>query len=310
LINWSGQLRISSVVSKYRNTRWPLVLLVLLLGSSRSDCQQVQSDESDAKYDVVSIKRATDCKETRDGPRFGVTVSPERLRIDCQTAEFFIRQAFLTAGADMMKAPRQFLQPLKGLPGWVTADQYRLDAKATRPLARQRMLGPMLQAVLRERFHIKVHHEPYTVSGFELVMDDKRPLQLTPSQQICAVFDPDARVPGGTRVCGILIRSLNPAVPSALYGSSITDLCTALSVLLERPVTDGTHLNGTFDIKLELSKEALSPRMHEIMDAAEGPESAGGSVFSALAKLGLKLTPKRIVEHLLVIDHIERPSAN
>ena len=50
MINWSGQLRISSVVSEYRNTRWPLVLLVLLLGSSRSDCQQVQSDEFDAKY--------------------------------------------------------------------------------------------------------------------------------------------------------------------------------------------------------------------------------------------------------------------
>lgn len=110
-------MRISSVVSKYRNTRWPLVLLVLMLGSSRSDCQQVQSDESDAKYDVVSIKRATDCKETGDGPRFGVTVSPERLRIDCQTTEFFIRQAFLTAGADMMQAPRQFLQPFNGFAG-------------------------------------------------------------------------------------------------------------------------------------------------------------------------------------------------
>ena len=302
-------MRISRAVSEYRNARWPLALLVLLLGSSRSDCQQVQSDEADAKYDVVSIKRATDCKET-DGPRFGVTVSPERLRIDCQTAEFFIRQAFLTAGADMMQAPRQFLQPLAGLPGWVTADRYSLDAKATRPVARQRMLGPMLQDVLRERFNIKVHYEPHTVSGFELVVDDKRPPQLTRSQQTCAAFDADGRVPGGKRVCGVLIRSLNPAVPSALYGASIADLCTALTALLERPVTDGTHLNDTFDIKLELSREALFPRMHGTMDAAGGPESTGVSVFSALAKLGLKLTPKRIVEQLLVIDHMERPSAN
>lgn len=111
-------------------------------------------------------------------------------------------------------------------------------------------------------------------------------------------------------MCGILIRSLNPAVPSALYGASIPDLCTALSALLERPVTDGTGLNGTFDIKLELSREALFPRMRGIMDAAGEPESACGSVFIALAKLGLKLTPKRMVEQWLVIDHKERPSAN
>lgn len=301
-------------VSAVRNISCKGCSLLFLLASSLCNGQLAVNDESTPAFEVVSVKRATDCKERTDGPLFGVSVSPGSLAINCQTAEFLIRQAFLVHGADPAQAPRQFLQTLTGLPGWVMSDLYRLDAKATKPTTRERMLGPMLQAMLRERFRLQVHFDPHDVSGFELVVDERHPTKLIRSEKTCRPSDLEVRdAPRGAHLCGTLVRSLNPTVPSALYGASMADLCRALTVLLERPVTDGTHVDGSFDMMLELSREALFPRMRAVREVEGGLgtiESDGGSVSSALSKLGLKLTSKRTVEQVLVVDHIERPSSN
>ena len=75
---------------------------------------------------------------------------------------------------------------------------------------------------------------------------------------------------------------------------------------VDRPVVDRTGLTGTFDFSLEWSPEP---------DAARPPgsqsEDTGPAFLEALQEqLGLKLNPTTGPVDVLVIDHVEGPSAN
>ena len=73
---------------------------------------------------------------------------------------------------------------------------------------------------------------------------------------------------------------------------------------LDRPVIDRTSIGGLFDIHLEFSGLENS--------AADGAaDNAAPSVFTAVQEqLGLKLSPDKGPIDVLVIDHVEKPSAN
>jgi uncharacterized protein (TIGR03435 family) len=68
-----------------------------------------------------------------------------------------------------------------------------------------------------------------------------------------------------------------------------------------RPVVDETGITDKFDIHLEFAPYAAPP--------SDQPDGAP-VVSSALAQLGLKLKPTKGTRSFLVIDHVERPSAN
>jgi uncharacterized protein (TIGR03435 family) len=72
-----------------------------------------------------------------------------------------------------------------------------------------------------------------------------------------------------------------------------------LSELIEAPVLDQTGLAGNYDLVLnKLPKE----------DVAES--DPGRPIEWDVEPLGLKLVPMKVPTRRLVIDHIERPSAN
>jgi uncharacterized protein (TIGR03435 family) len=72
---------------------------------------------------------------------------------------------------------------------------------------------------------------------------------------------------------------------------------------LRRPVVDGTGLKGGYDFWVEWTPE----------DTRNDPENGetGGTFREALKnQLGLKLVPKNGPVEVLVIDHVEEPTAN
>ena len=75
---------------------------------------------------------------------------------------------------------------------------------------------------------------------------------------------------------------------------------------LDRPVIDKTGLTGLFDFHLEYTPDQAST------DGVAMPaDLAGSSIFTAVQQqLGLKLTRAKGPGEYLVIDHVERPSAN
>ena len=78
---------------------------------------------------------------------------------------------------------------------------------------------------------------------------------------------------------------------------SMKELAKRLSGKLDRTVVDQTGLSGAFDFRYE--------------NPSDDKESNDvGTVFGSLERLGLKLVSGKIPVETLVIDHIERPSAN
>ena len=67
--------------------------------------------------------------------------------------------------------------------------------------------------------------------------------------------------------------------------------------VLDRAVLDRTKIAGEFDVDLEWTPD-------------ESPDSSS-SIFTALQEqLGLRLETQKGVVDVLLIDHVERPSAN
>ena len=83
--------------------------------------------------------------------------------------------------------------------------------------------------------------------------------------------------------------------------TSMPDLALLLLVELDRPVVDHTGLQGRYDFGLKFSKD----------DANTADPNAPPRIFTAIQEqVGLKLEPVKAPADVLVIDKIERPSAN
>ena len=268
------------------------ILLIVTIGLG-------QSQNGAMSFEVISVRPAGNC-EGRGGPRLGITASPGRLSIKCQTADFLIRQAYLANGRDplFVDAPL-YNQPIKA-PSWVASERYTIEAKAPGLPGREIMMGPMMRTLLEERFKLRTHREPKEVPAYALTVAKGGPKLQQAKEGGCFTFNVDnPEPPQGLHICGILIRSLNPSfAPASFYGATIADLCTGLSRVLNRQVIDRTGVSGRFDIALDVSHADLFPRAAILArdaspDKPDAPSDAaepqGSSLFTALSKLGLKL---------------------
>jgi uncharacterized protein (TIGR03435 family) len=168
---------------------------------------------------------------------------------------------------------------ITGGPKWLDESRYDVEARADHP-AGYAELNQMLQTLLAERFHLKLHHETRSLQGYAIVVA-KDGLKMKPSAP-------------GTR--GHTSDNPGSVVSTA---ASISRLALKLSVLLKVPVVDESGVNGSFDFTL-----------HWIPDGAADP-TAGPSLFTAMQEqLGLRLEGRKVPTDMLVVDHAEPPSAN
>lgn len=256
--------------------------------------------------------------------------SPGHLSAECQTIAELIRDAYLNyANGEPWPHPVGSLSPvgpvssrlanqeLKGSPAWVNRDRYTIEAKAEGAQSREMMSGPMMQGLLEDRSQLKIHRDSREIPVYELTVD-KGGARLTPSRDgSCIVIRPGHPPPGPgepfPHICGGFFRD-------DLNGSTLANLCTQFSVMMDRDVIDKTGITGVFDIHLDSFWENFLPRPPA--DSAAGPNNPPApqarpdpaDVFAAaqisLEKLGLKLEPAKASAEFLVIDHVERPSEN
>jgi uncharacterized protein (TIGR03435 family) len=117
-------------------------------------------------------------------------------------------------------------------------------------------------------------------------------------------LDPDANPAGPPPL--IFAVSL-PVLRLAARYASMDDFATLLQRALEQPVADQTKLAGRYDFDLE-----FTPDETLYGGAFKGAENASkpGMLAALQDQLGLKLNSTRGPVSALVIDHVERPSAN
>lgn len=147
----------------------------------------------------------------------------------------------------------------------------------------------MLQTLLADRFKLKVHRETKEMPVYALVVGKNGP-KLKESA-------PDAVWSGRGTVNG-----RNQAM--AQTKATMEDIAEAIrnNGFLDRPVLDKTGLTGTYDFKIESTPQ---------FRINNNPELGDISVFTAVQdQLGLKLEPQKAPIEILVVDHIEKPTAN
>jgi uncharacterized protein (TIGR03435 family) len=175
-----------------------------------------------------------------------------------------------------------------GAPPWLRSfsDAYDMEGKSEGQVDEQ---GCRLrvQALLEDRFRIAVHRESREGAVFDLVTEKNPP-------KIRAVT-PESPA-GGVKVNGRVEQALSEQEAPA--GWTMPQLANYLANFTGRPVVDRTGLSGMYAFTLEFAHSAQE-------------EESRPSVFSAVQEqLGLRLKPAKAAVDVLVIDRIERPSAN
>lgn len=252
-------------------------------------------------FELASIKPCKPVPGEREG---GGNSSPGRLAIKCTSARGLVNQAYLMFANGRFHVGLQ--RPPEGGPGWIDSEHYEINARAESSASLAMMNGPMLQALLQDRFHLRVHHETREVPAFLLTVAKSGPRLHPFTEGSCTVVDRSVFLGFTPPVTPEQIRNNCHARGSRIGANRKIDaqgmtLDEFASVFLDehtlgRPVLNKTGIGGRFDFQLEYAPD----------DATTGP-----SIFTALQEqLGLKLESGRAPEDFLVIDQIERPSGN
>ena len=195
-----------------------------------------------------------------------------------------LRQLIVAAYVDSVFALQA--AEVNGLRGWAATDGFDVQAQAEAgftPSKQQTM--EMLQAMLEDRFKLRIRREPKSVPIFALVVDTNGS-KLKETQ-------PGAGPLGGP--------SADPPGPGHIRANSIAMLIPVLGLSAGRKVVDKTGLTGLYQIDLNFAPDPLPP----------GADPNLPSIFTALREqLGLRLVSETGQVDAFVVESVEKPSEN
>ena len=208
---------------------------------------------------------------------------------------------------------------IEGGPQWIGSEPYEIDAKAAGDPDRARMFL-MLQSLLEDRFQLRIHRESREMPVYALAAA-RGGLKLPPGNEKCAeeaeeligpLAIPGTRIPlAGAPASGCSGLDVTIGAAGARIRSdhaSMAGFVRVLSRVLGRPVSDRTGFSGVFDVTMDFLPDDATTGLPPPPPGANPP--AGLSIFGALQQLGLRLEATRAPVEVLVIDHVDRPSAN
>lgn len=176
---------------------------------------------------------------------------------------------------------------IAGGPGWAATEHFDIDAKASGDALTMERARPMLQAMLADRFRLKIRRQMREVACYDLVVAKGGP-------KFKQNTDPAAR-PGLTASAG------QGAVHLEASKGTMARLVMQLAFGAGRPVVDKTGLPGGYRFTLDYAPD----------NSAAAIDGSAPTLFTALQEqLGLKLEPSRTTQEALVIESAERPTAN
>lgn len=275
------------------NLRYLGMLMIIIAAAAATPAQERRVSQESA-FEVTSVKPNPD-----DNVPEGIALQPNgSVRFTGFRVRTLITIAYRSEGI-------QRFDQLIGGPSWIAVDRFDIAGKAGDTAdpqnARANGLPVMLQALLRDRFRLRIHSETRTLPAFALVLarrDRKPGPQLRESTLKCPTADAPATDADPDRWCGIR------AAGGVLTGRSVSAALLAGNLSgypeVDRFVTDRTGLMGRYDFRLEYSPASLE---------RDAVASTRPSLFTALSEqLGLTLQPETAALPVLVIDNIEKPT--
>jgi len=204
-----------------------------------------------------------------------------------------------------------------GGPEWVKSDVYEVDAKASANPQVAEMLV-MLQSLLEDRFQLRIHRESRVMPVYALVPARgglKLPLPRDGSCVEEEALPPGRGDPLPLPRCGGIDGRPGSGGHHMVGGKvPMAEFVRKLSETLGRMVIDQTGFSGVFDIDLEFRRDDTTDFARRVGMVPPGQalpaDTSTPSIFSAVQQLGLRLESTKGPVEVLVIDHVERPSAN
>jgi len=288
------------MIENFLHRRTPHVAFLLLLTAASAVSQSTALPNAATSqaaaapplaFEVVSIKPSKSDSLTRS-----VTYGPEGIRAVNMRLDIFVHHGLR-------------LQQVFGAPTWLQSEGYDFEAKvADADLAAYKNVSPaeferMVHDVLVDRLKLKDHRETRELPTYSLVITKggSKLKEVKPGN----AYSDGAKLPSGNPTGpGVFVLRGLVAGERRIVGQSgsIADLVAKISYMsgIDRMVTDKTGLSGKYDFSLEWTPESAHPET-----------DTGTSIFTAIQEqLGLKLEPDKGSVEVLVIDHVERPSAN
>jgi uncharacterized protein (TIGR03435 family) len=272
---------------------------IVAQASARSDTAQAP-DKNGAgvktlAFEVVSI-RPSKPGEIKSGKG---EITPDEYRAVGWPLAFTIEYAYV---------PQMFWsREVLGAPDWIWKDNYDVVAKVSPadldewqkqgqhwgPMVQNVMLQSMLQAALAERCKLVAHLVPTKIPGYALVLSVHGPnwknLKESKADEKVPIEAQKVTSEGGMMVP--IMPGKEPVL--VFFQTSMASLAARLTGITgAHPVVDRTGLTGKYDFPLTRWSTNGDPSDWD------------------LGVLGLKLQPIMVPAQALVIDHIERPSAN
>jgi uncharacterized protein (TIGR03435 family) len=184
-------------------------------------------------------------------------------------------------------------------PAWISQEKFDIEAKASNPGGDLRL---MLQSLLASRFNLTTHRENKKSLVYSLVVGRggikmKLSKDQTPWSGDFPNGAPDGRPTSGASPTALAPgRIAGKAIPMSMF-------VTLLADQVGRPIVNRTGLTGRYDIDFRFAPSDT--------DTSPQSDATVPSVFTAIQEqLGMRLQPAKAPVEVLVIDHIERPSAN
>jgi uncharacterized protein (TIGR03435 family) len=261
-------------------------------------------------FDVISVK-----PNTSGGPPLRTGTWNNRFIAENVPLILLIQYAYRPAAGVRLR------QHVIGGPDWINIDRFDIEAKLDKDIQAipTEQTWAMVQALLEDRFQLKLHSEMRQLPVYDLVVaKGGAKLKLSADQTIPQYddqldeFDPTIGPPRGERSLEftasgetIVTATAIPMVPSSSARRSHSllplGLTTILTPYVGRPVIDKTNLTGLFDFRFRFANPT----------PADNPDLPGASIFTAVQdQLGLKLEATRGPVEVLVIHSVQRPKPN
>jgi uncharacterized protein (TIGR03435 family) len=186
-----------------------------------------------------------------------------------------------------------------GAPGWLDNDRYDITAvpdQEGEPSLQQ--LKSMLRKLLVDRLSLKVHNDKRELSAYVLTLEKNGP-KLAPAAHDGSLPDFSLRPGDG---------GLSVTVKNATMG----DFTGFLQEIMDRPVVNQTATAGRFDFTFRFMPDdsQFNGRPPKIQAQTETTDVSPGLFKALQEQVGLRLIAEKTAVNVLVIDGVERPSAN
>ena len=188
-----------------------------------------------------------------------------------------------------------------GAPDWAGTELFDIDGVPDVPgQPNMKQMGILVQKLLADRFQLKFHRETRELSVYAITLASGGP-KITKTTA------------GPNDLPGFAFRGFGDLIVRNL---SMKDFATWMqSSVMDKPVVDQTGLTDKYDFSLKWTPDdsqfaqfrgAVPPQP----PAGDNP-NAPPSLYTAMQEqLGLKFSATKAMDDVIVIDHVEKPSAN